>query len=337
MKLLILVSLLGASFAWAQAKDDAVQYNERPGTPFAEWVAKYPREHQVLGLFKNYAEPTFTENGKTDVRRLTMYTNRVRISINKVASQINLPNLITIESLQNLDRELKHKVISANQAMPNVVGKGPIDNFKWCTKQVMVETQMLDVPYIALPGYERDLSFLKGDRPWCANDGRTLCVESCFPFNARWSTAVQGYNVWKTAKKMGNIKQEELKDEGMGMQIEARYFTSDAEYGQNLQDLTGVKSPIRGIVELNIFFVNQVIQYGKVLAVFQEHPQSAQATVVTTVSAYAIVTKSWDKKEVREALQGKSSENTKTGLTAGIPTFTKNIAKSLASMLENAK
>lgn len=318
MKALLLAALFCASFAWAQERQ--IQYQEKI-LPFSQWASQYPQERNVLGLYKDYKEPTvaFIEDGvpKTRVATMMIYIVGVRATVNKNAANINLPNLIKLESLKQLDLELKHKQISESELMPKVVGKGPITNFAWCDGA------------IKLPQYETNLSHVVGPRPWCQADGRTMCVESCFIFNTAWQAGVGFYN---QTKKTVSSNPADQKDYGLGMQAEARYYVSDAEFGQPVKELTKVSTPVRGIVELNIFYVNQAMVYGKVVAVFQEHPQNAQATVVTTLAAFGVQDKTW--KKVGEVLKGKSRFNTSTGITAGIPVFTKNIANSLANMLE---
>jgi hypothetical protein len=328
---LILTSLLFASSAWAVQPQRQIEYTEKI-MPFGEWMQKHPQERKVLGLFKNYVEPevTFIQDGvkKTRVSSLMMYTARVRASINKVASSINLPALIKPEAIGELDPEIMHQPISESQIMPKVAGKGAVPNFKWCQRKDS-NGKPDGKALIFLQNYEQDLSHLIGPRPWCANDGRTTCLESCFLFSSVWEQGVYAYN---SLKRFSTSNPAEQKDYGLAMQAEARYYVSEAEYGQSVKELTQVNAPVRGIIELNIFYVNQAMQYGKIVAVFQEHPNSAQATVVTTMVAIGIRTRTWPK--VSEILKGTSRFNTATGITAGVPVFAKNIANKLANMLE---
>jgi hypothetical protein len=61
--------------------------------------------------------------------------------------------------------------------------------------------------------------------------------------------------------------------------------------------LTGVDTPPVGALEQNIFYVNQVMQFGKLLAVLQAHPTEAKATVVTIFIALAVETSILAKKK----------------------------------------
>ena len=55
-----------------------------------------------------------------------------------------------------------------------------------------------------------------------------------------------------------------------------------------LASLTGLDTPPVGALEQSIFYVNQVMQFGKLLAVFQRHPSDAKQTIVTVFMALAI-------------------------------------------------
>ena len=55
-----------------------------------------------------------------------------------------------------------------------------------------------------------------------------------------------------------------------------------------LADLTRLETPAVGALEQSIFYVNQVMQFGKLLAVFQAHPNDPDKTVVSVFTALAI-------------------------------------------------
>lgn len=325
MRILIIAQLMVLSAA-VHAQD--VPKLKHPEVRFSEWASKYPQEKQVLSLFRGYTEPrvTFVEDGvkKNALAELTIYVTQDRFTIKKPASAINLASMIKVEVIAKLDPEIFHQPIATAQTMPEVGGRGPVPNFKWCDKG-----------YFSLADYEQNLSHLKGDHVWCAPGGRSICVESCYPFkNALWYNAVAAYNL---AKKTVSSNAADLKDYGVAMQSEVRYFVSDAEYGLDVKSLTGINSPVRGIVEINIFYVNQVMQFGKIVAVFQEDPANAQATILTSMVAVGVRSKTLKKySAVGAVLKGEARRtlNTATGLTAGVPIFARNIAKSIVEILE---
>ncbi len=55
-----------------------------------------------------------------------------------------------------------------------------------------------------------------------------------------------------------------------------------------LKELTGLDTPVAGVPEQNIFYVNQIMKFGKLLAVFQNHPTDANKTAVTAYMVLAI-------------------------------------------------
>src|SRR4029077_14606287 len=64
-----------------------------------------------------------------------------------------------------------------------------------------------------------------------------------------------------------------------------------------LKELTGLDTPVAGVLEQNIFYVHQIMKFGKLLAVFQAHPSEANETVVTAYMVLAIPESVLDKKK----------------------------------------
>ena len=117
-----------------------------------------------------------------------------------------------------------------------------------------------------------------------------------------------------------------------------------AEMG--LATLTGLDTPVAGALEQNIFYVNQVMQFGKLLAVFQGHPTDAKQTVVTVFMALAVESNVLAKKKEfmkvpvlrnlvpAQVLAGKSSFNSGSSISAGLPVYARNQVKAIAAILE---
>jgi hypothetical protein len=113
-----------------------------------------------------------------------------------------------------------------------------------------------------------------------------------------------------------------------------------------LATLTGLDTPPVGALEQNIFYVNQVMQFGKLLAVFQHHPTNANQTVVTVFMALAVETGILAKKKEfmkvpvlrnlvpAQVLAGKSSFNSGNSISAGLPIYARNQVKAIAGILE---
>ena len=62
--------------------------------------------------------------------------------------------------------------------------------------------------------------------------------------------------------------------------------TEVAERG--LTKLTELDTPSAGAIEQSIFYVNQVMQFGKLFAVFQQHPADPNKTVVSVFMTLAV-------------------------------------------------
>ena len=110
--------------------------------------------------------------------------------------------------------------------------------------------------------------------------------------------------------------------------------------------MTGIDTPPVGALEQNIFYVNQVMQFGKLLAVFQRHPTDAKQTIVTVFMSLAVESSLLGKKKEfmkvpvlrnlvpAQVMAGKSSFNTGKSISAGLPVYARNQVKAIAAKLE---
>jgi hypothetical protein len=116
-----------------------------------------------------------------------------------------------------------------------------------------------------------------------------------------------------------------------------------------LTKLTGLDAPSTGAIEQSIFYINQAMQFGKLLAVFQQYPTDPNRTAVTVFMALAIESSVLDKKKEfamvpvlrnmvpAQVLLGKSSFNTGNSLSAGLPIYARNSVKSIAAILDRGE
>jgi hypothetical protein len=304
-----------------QMSSNVLYYTDKE-IPYADWNQQSPQEAQALNLYPGFTEPTVTslKNGirKQVVEKMMVYVVRTKMVLNRPAAQINLQNLLQLDSIRKFDPEIQHIQIQQNQFLGNVAGKGQISNFLWCSKDSIVRPQR-----------EIDLSYTNPkSREWCADTAHSICVESCFLFN-------KGYNAAITLANLGRDDSEK-KDFGIGFQSELRTFVKEEESGSPvpLHALTGLNTPVRGGFEQNSFYFNQLFQYAKILAVLQDHPTDPNKTIATIYVIIGVKKRTWDLPMVPTILEGKSDKfNTSTGLTAGIPVFTQNIIKSIATIL----
>ena len=98
-----------------------------------------------------------------------------------------------------------------------------------------------------------------------------------------------------------------------------------------LAELTGIGTPVAGALEQTIFWVNQILRFGKFLAVMQPSPDDPGKTIVATYMALAIKADVLERKQEYarvpvlknllpvQVLMGNSSFNTGTSISAGLP------------------
>src|SRR5262249_48648657 len=111
--------------------------------------------------------------------------------------------------------------------------------------------------------------------------------------------------------------------------------------------LTGVDSQVVGVLEQNIVHVNEVMQFGKFIAIFQQHPSQQGATVVTAFMVLGVDSELFEKKKEyanvpvlrnlipAQVISGNSTFNTGESISAGLPQYTRNHLKAIAELLES--
>jgi hypothetical protein len=115
----------------------------------------------------------------------------------------------------------------------------------------------------------------------------------------------------------------------------------------SLRKLTGVDTPVAGVLEQNMFYVNQVMRFGKLVAVFQSNPADAKSTIATVMIALAVSSSTLEMKKKYQSvpvlrnlvpsqvLLGNSSFNTGNSISAGLPSFVRNRIKAIAGILDH--
>ena len=96
-----------------------------------------------------------------------------------------------------------------------------------------------------------------------------------------------------------------------------------------LAALTGLDTPSVGALEQNIFYVSQMMQFGKLLAVlrssrpfWERKRNNAKVPVLRNLVP-------------AQVLAGKSSFNSGTSISAGLPVYARNQIKAIAALLEH--
>ena len=114
-----------------------------------------------------------------------------------------------------------------------------------------------------------------------------------------------------------------------------------------MKKLTNVDTPVTGVLEQSVFYVNQIMQSGRFVAVFQKHPSDADKTVVSAFVMLGVESDLLEKKKEYEqvpvlrnlvpaqVLSGNSTFNTGNSISAGLPAYARNRVKAIAGILEN--
>jgi hypothetical protein len=175
-------------------------------------------------------------------------------------------------------------------------------------------------------------------RQWCEGGATLICIQSRYQLEGRLPTGIMLVNkIRENHKRIADF---------MEFQSELR-LVPDGEIDQAaLAKATGVDAPVAGVVEQNIFYVNQIMQFGKFVAVLQPDPADAKKSIATAFVALAVDSELFEKKKELESvpilrnlvpaqvLAGNSSFNTGNSISAGLPKYSRNRIKAVAALLE---
>jgi hypothetical protein len=307
----------------AQLKPATVAFSDKPaGTAagtnldlvhFDDWANKRPIEKKYLALFPSYTEPLIgkVENGKaedakTEVQKLYVYVAQARFVLDRAPGAIDLSRYVTLDFLSRIDPAIKHKLITPADVVP-------------FTDEAGAGNQ-------------------NPDRKWCTGRQTLICLQSTYALEGKIPLGIMLVNkLRETAKKVS----DHIDFQSEFVQLSA------ADIDQpGLQQLTALDTPISGTLEQNIFYVNQIMKFGKFLAIFQAHPTDPNKTVVTAFMTLAIDANVFDKKKdyekvpvlrnlvPAEVLMGKSSFNAGNSISAGLPQYARNEITTIAGILE---
>jgi hypothetical protein len=275
---------------------------------FADWARARPQQKQMLSLFPSYDEPPIPgPEAPSKARR----------------------------------RHLHVYVAEARFEVPRPAGS--VDFAKLITLPVLdkldpsIKHQLL-APADVIPNKDPKFAANRNpDRAWCEGPG-VLCIQSTYKLEGRLPTAILLVNkIRESGKKIADV---------LEFQSELRQL-SPAEINQAaLAQATGVDSPVAGAIEQNIFYVNQVMQFGKFIAVLQPNPADAKKSIATAFIALAVDSDLFEKKKEFESipilrnmvpaqvLAGNSSFNTGNSISGGLPKYARNRVKAIAALLE---
>jgi hypothetical protein len=311
----------------AQLKPATIVFSDKPAgdapdanldlVRFEDWTIKRPVEKKFLALFPSYTEPAIArvENGKPEesakpeVQRLYIYVAQARFALDRAPGTVDLSRYVTLDFLSRIDPAIKHKLITPADVVP-------------FTDEAGAGNQ-------------------NPDRKWCTGRQTLICLQSTYALEGKIPLGITLVNKLRdSAKKIADH---------IDFQSEFAQLTPADIDQPGLQQLTMLDTPISGTLEQNIFYVNQIMKFGKFLAVFQAHPTDPSKTVVTAFMVLAIDASVFDKKKdyenvpvlrnlvPAEVLMGKSSFNAGNSISAGLPQYARNEITTVAGILAAAK
>jgi hypothetical protein len=277
---------------------------------FEDWARVRPVQKQLLSLYPGYVEPIVdvTHDGvtKPTIEKLQMYVAEARFLVSRPPAAIDLARYVSLPFLERIDPAITQKQITQADLLP---------------------PKEIDPSVYRHP-----------DRPWCEPRPNLICIQSHYQLEGKLPVGIRLVNKLTDGEK--KIA------EYLEFQSELRVL-QPAEIDQvALVKMTGINSPVTGALEQNIFYVNQILRFGKFLAVLQQHPTEPDKTIVSAYVALAIKAKVLENRKEYESvpilrnlvpaqvLVGNSSFNSGNSISAGLPAYARNQIKAMAGILE---
>ena len=277
---------------------------------FDEWSKSRPVEYKFLNIFPGFKEGMvhkIIDGSKKEVKdELQMYVTEARFMLSRPADTVDLKAFASLPFIQSVDPTIKHAAIKAEEV-----------------------STLKD---------EKGTNNMNPERKWCEGAGVTACIRSNYKLEGKLPLGVALANKLRDSER-------KLSDT-IEFESEMRLLKGADIDEAGLKQLTGVNTPVAGMLEQNMFYVNQVMRFGKLIAVFQPNPADAKSTITTVVIALAVGSSTLDQKKKYEnvpvlrnlvpsqVLLGNSSFNTGNSISAGLPNYVRNRIKSIAEILD---
>jgi cytoskeletal protein CcmA (bactofilin family) len=282
--------------------------------PFAAWASSHPTEKKFLALFPGYVEPVIGSDAAdgTDKATEKPYTEKLYMYVAQA-------RFVLAKAPAAID-------LSRYVTLPFLEKIDPAIKHKLIS--AADATAFKDKA-----GTGND----NPDRKWCTGPATSICIQSTYKFEGKIPMGIMLVNQLRDSKKV--VDHIDFRSEL------AVLAPSDLDQ-VGLQELTGLDTPVTGALEQNIFYVNQIMKFGKFFAVLQAHPSDAGKTVVTAFVALAIKASVLDQKRSFEnvpvlrnllpaqVLMGQSSFNFGSSISAGLPNYARNEIKTVATLLQ---
>ena len=275
---------------------------------FEDWERVRPLQKQILSLYPSYVEPTIktTKDGTTKSLREKLHMYVAEARFVLPRPPASL-DLARFATLAFLER------------------LDPAIKHRVISPAELVPLKHPELPHLRHPA-----------RDWCG--GQSLCTQSRYKFEGRLPTAILLANKLRESSRPVADHVE--------FQSELRVSPPAETDAASLSKLTGVTTPVTGVLEQNIFWVNQIMQFGRFLAIAQPHPTDSGKTVASVFMVLAVKSDVLERKKEYETvpvlrnlvpaqvLMGNSSFNTGSSISGGLPVYVRNRIKAIVVILE---
>ncbi len=276
---------------------------------FPDWAKSNPVQKQYLTLYPSYSEPTITVtlHGTPQKAKEKLY-----VYVAEARFALSKP--------------------AASLNLSKYVSIAALEKLDPAIKHKQI------TPADAVPlNDQKSANNRNPERPWCEGRANVICIQSRYQLEGRLPMGIL------LANKLRE-KEKQIADY-IEFQSELALLNGQ-EVDQSLTKLTGIDSPIAAVLEQSIFYVNQVMPFGKFMALFQPSPADANRTIVTAFIALGVDAGLFDKKKEYEEvpvlrnlvpaqlLTGNSSFNSGTSISAGLPVYARTRVQTIAGMLE---
>jgi hypothetical protein len=304
-----------------ELKPRAIAFADKPGDDlvdpavgfisFETWAKARPIYQQLLSLYPGYSEPNveiIVDGTRRRYReRLHLYVAEARFVLSRPPGSLKLAQLATLPFAERIDPAIKHQVATAADQ--------------------------------ARPKESRVVHNQNPQRKWCEGREVVICLRSSYKLEGRLPVGIQLANKLREGSRRISDTLE--------FDSELTVLSAAEVTDLGLSKLTALDTPPVGALEQSIFYINQVMQFGKLLAVFQAHPSDANKTVVSVFTALAIESNVLGKQKQfanvpvlrnmvpAQVLLGRSSFNSGKSLSAGLPVYARNQIRAIAAILES--
>jgi hypothetical protein len=295
------------TIAFADHKSDNLVDKSSGLIRFDDWAQTRMVQKQFLGLFPSYDEPTINAGGSAKPHKKRLH-------------------MYVAEARFVLKRAPQAIDLARYATLPFVERIDPAIKHKAITADDVVPNKNPQSP-------NRNPA-----RRWCEGAGVAICVQSTYKLEGKLPLGIALVNKLKESGR----KYADTIEFQSELRVVPAADIDDAGY----RKLTGIDSPIVGALEQNIVYVNEVMQFGKFLAVFQRHPTDPARTVATTFMVLAVDSELFEKQKKyadvpvlrnlipAQVLSGNSTFNTGNSISSGLPNYTRNSLRTIADLLE---